>query len=191
MQPHDLWVLIAYGLAVLLLVVIIAGLSNRIVFYFDHGDLALSFAPPLVLVLTAVALFALGFRPENTPQALAMTNMALAGQPSAPGGPAPLAVVLVMGLGVALALGCLLLTFVNAVRFNRSLSLGMLVGTCKVLLSVLVVFWPLLGMASGQGGRRTTPRWAIYVLIGIFAWIIAHLINGRAVYQRRNWPLPY
>jgi uncharacterized membrane protein YidH (DUF202 family) len=191
MQPHDLWILIAYGLAVLLLVIIIAGLSNRIVFYFDHGDLALSFAPPLALVLTAVALFALGFRPENAHQALAMAKLALAGQSSTPGGPTPLAVVLVMGSGAALALGCLLFTFVNAARFNRSLALGVLVGTCKLLLSVLVVFWPLLGRASGQGSRRTTPRWAIYVLIGIFAWIIAHLVNGRAVYQRRNWPMPY
>lgn len=41
MQQHDLWILVAYGLAALVLVVIIAGLSNRVVFYFDHGDLAL------------------------------------------------------------------------------------------------------------------------------------------------------
>jgi hypothetical protein len=100
--------------------------------------------------------------------------------------------ILVMGVAILVATVSTLINYHNSIRHNRSMILGLAIGTLKLAaasFTVLSVAGQLSRLSdSGSTRRERTDAMLILAVIGFVWWV---LVNGQRVYEKRGWqPLP-
>ncbi|MDW8352788.1 MAG: hypothetical protein RML99_12835, partial [Anaerolineae bacterium] len=89
--------------------------------------------------------------------------------------------------GLLLAFVGVLITVHNAVRYNRSLPLGVLVGIFKMSIALLMIV-TLVGHLFKASRSNTMIAFSWNLLaVGVLGWLWMRLVNGRRVYLQRGW----
>ncbi len=159
-----------------LLVFALAGLG-KIVFYYNTADFCWSLLPGLSIFATMVGMSLLG-PPLQYPFHFSPAQLATL-----------LCGTLISLLGISIA-------FINAVRYNRSVLVGGLVGCGKNLVAVFMVFSLLANYSRRHGEnyyRQTATARRERALarssFGILAFLWFVLVNGERAYRHKGWPL--
>lgn len=152
-----------------LVFLIALGLTNRVVIFYNTADAWWSISPFLFLI-TAI-IIAATLAPEDS-KAFAATRIEQ---------------VVLLGGGLGAIWG-IFMTFYNAIRYNRNIFLGILVGTCKVIVSLLMAI-TFIGSLSNIFDSKKSAREVflfsfLIMLIGIL-WTA--LVNGERVYRKKGW----
>jgi len=160
--------------AIVFLSLIVLSALGHVVFYFDGRDFAWSLSPMLAVGVGAIALDILQRGPAHQPVRDA---------------------VIMLGAGVVL-IGAWK-TFRNAIRYNRSVPAGLLVGACKMLLAAFMTFSLFANFArrnsedyhrnTTKGRRERTIARTSFFLLGLLS---VALFNGERVYARKGWNMP-
>ena len=158
------------GLAILgtLVLLIIMGLTNRVVIFYDQADAWWSVSPFLFLVASVIITHIL------TPD-----GQQFGGTPVEKG-------ALVVG-----AIGALVgiyMTIYNAIRYNRNIVFGLFVGICKVIISLAMAL-TVMGSLNAIVDKKTSLRGTILITIflSILGFLWKALINGERVYNKKGW----
>ena len=144
--------------------------TNHVVVFYDGLDVWWSFAPLLSLA----------------------TGYMIARSISSEDAGTSFLEILVMGIAVLVAAVSTLINYHNAIRHNRSMILGLAIGTLKLATSsftVLSVAGQLSRLSDSESTRRErADAMLTLAMIGFVWWI---LVNGQRVYEKRGWqPLP-
>lgn len=158
------------GLAMAAVVLVIAGLNNKLVVYFDLADMgisALALLAPLVLVMLA------SFHPFATPVWSKAWTIGLE------------------TTGWALGAYFLALNMKSAIYHNRSVPVGVMVGLLKMayLVFSFVVVYSQLRDSDEPRRTRSQTLMSLALIAGV-VFLGRALINGERVYHARGWPLP-
>jgi len=169
-EQEQLLKLGGWGILGTLVFLIVLGLTNRVVIFYNAADAWWSISPLLFLV--GAAIIAATLAPEGAKE-FATT---------------PIEKAVLAGGGLGAVLG-IIMTFYNAIRYNRNLFLGVLVGACKVIVSLLMAV-TFIGSFSGVFPSRNTARgdavfFALVVMLVGFLWVA--LVNGERVYEKKGW----
>lgn len=149
---------------------LILGANNTVVICYDHADFFWSAAPLLFI--------AAGFVIQSTlPHDVA--GQAMQQQP------------IVMFGTLALSAFAFVKIFTNAINYNKSLSVGIMVGVFKVMLGLLtlVIVLGSLGGGNNRARGRSSSAIATLAIIGLLFWVYRAVINGPSVYAKKQWPL--
>ena len=162
-------VLSFWGLLGATALLLVLGATNRVVIFYDSADAWWSIAPFLAIVVGYLVVRSLA--PSGDSE-FASTFIQKA---------AVLAAILVAALAA-------LVNYRNAIHHNRSLLLGIIVGTLKLAIAVFMAA-TVMGqlnrlMDSGSTRRQVGGALLILALIGVL-WRV--LVNGQRVYERRGW----
>lgn len=169
MTPADIEKIIWIFIALVTVGLLLAGLCNQCVIYYDAADVGVTFLGVCLPFFGAALL-----SPEVKPFDLELLNY----------------VVRYGGGGVLILIGlwCFVLTFICSIRHNRSVLLGFIIGIYKVaflLFSILA----LIGYFTKISDRSSTAREifiATLLLLG-FRVIAYAMINGERVYAAKGW----
>lgn len=165
MTPLDqLQTLLAWGVLFSFLAILIAGLTNRIVIFYDTTDFIWTLSPFLSLLAGGIVASTL------VPK----------------GGELTVTAMLVWGIAIIVALYGAYMTFAASIRHN-GLALGILIGCFKVLSSVLAAIISLgaISKVFENSDISVGKRLLALAIFGLLAWMMARLINGEEVYARR------
>lgn len=160
------------GLTILgaLVLLIIMGVTNRVVIYYDRADAWWSISPFLFLLVSVI--IAQILTPEG--QQFASTTLEKA--------------ALVAGV-VGIVFG-IYKTIYNAIRYNRNVALGLFIGIFKVVISLAMAF-TAIGSLSSIFDKKTSARgagiFALVIMLTGFLWVV--LINGEKVYNKKGWEI--
>ena len=157
------------ALGCVLLLMLLAA-TNHVVVFYDGLDVWWSFAPLLSLA----------------------TGYMIARSISSEDAGTSFLEILVMGFAILVAAASTLINYHNAIRHNRSMILGVAIGTLKLAASsftVLSVAGQLSRLSdSGSTRRERADAMLTLAVIGFVWWV---LVNGQRVYEKRGWqPLP-
>lgn len=159
--------LLAVAAALVLLVVL--GATNRVVVFYNVADAWWSVAPTITLAVAAVVSV---FMAPPGAKEFGGTEVER----------------MILWAGVAGAALCSAVTVYNAVRYNKSIILGLIVGVGKVLISILMAV-TFVGSFRAVFDRRKTIRqslaFALVVATLGFLWKL--LVNGERVYRQKGW----
>lgn len=154
---------VAIGLAV-------AGVRNKVVVYYDTADLGIS-ALALLAPLAFLALASV--QPFVTPFLRAAWTFGLE------------------SLAWSSGAYFLVLNVANAIRYNRSLPLGLLVGALKLAYLVLCLGMVFALLQDTKPRRRSGTEVLLGWLAVLGLLLLGRaLVNGERVYQEKGWPLP-
>ena len=161
----QLGVLALWGLLGCVLLVLLLAATNQVVVFYDGLDVWWSFAPILSLAIGYMIARSISSEDAGT----------------------SFLEILVLGIAVLIAVVSTLINYQNAIRHNRSLFLGLIVGTLKIAaatLTVLSVAGQLSRLSDSQSTRRQrADAMLILAVIGIVWWA---LVNGPRVYEMRG-----
>ena len=149
--------------------VFIAGLNRSVVIYYDEDDLGISFGVTFMWVV-AIGLF-------------------LAGNIESSYGETAYIICMVLSLiSLVTALIFFYLNFRNAIRHNRSVGIGLLVGLFKIPFAWMG-FVALLGFTTEVFSKDRDFRERIVAASCGLAmlWLLAALINGPEVHEEKGW----
>lgn len=166
MQQKQLLKLGGWLLLGTLILLVILGITNRVVIFYDTADAWWSISP--FLFVTAGIAIAVSLTPDG--RAFATT---------------PIEKAVLAGGGAGAILG-VVMAFYNSIRYNQSVFLGLLVGTCKVIISVLMALTFIGSFRGVFDSRHTNREAALFALIGMavgFLWFA--LVNGERVERHR------
>lgn len=154
------WV-IFFGIATIL----IAGVTDKVVIFYDTSDLYLSFAPWLLVTI-------FGFMASTFNNHFIQNVILL--------------------IFVYIIPGILVLTSVyNSICYNKSVFIGLIVGPFKLLLALLGIVTFINSIISWLDDDISFKKSIIATIIfSITGWITAKLINGESVYVKKGWSLP-
>ncbi len=155
--------------------VLIAGVTNNIVIWYDRRDFYVS----LLMVLTGLIGPMIGyvfFRSDT-----------------------PILYTILIGSGLIVLALCVLTVWLS-IHYNRGVVIGLIVGMFKVLIAIftLLLIWFMLGQKDGR--RRYDDRGQVIydpeqsrnaastaLQLGLFAGFLYLLINGERVYAKKGW----
>lgn len=147
------------------------GASDQVVIFFDANDVFWSLMPFGSLIGSFVILVSL--QPSTDVQEVSFASVVLLN--------------LVAIAGLLLAFVGVLITVHNAVRYNRSLPLGVLVGIFKMSIALLMIV-TLVGHLFKASRSNTMIAFSWNLLaVGVLGWLWMRLVNGRRVYLQRGW----
>ena len=164
LQALGLWGALG-GLVLLLLM----AATNRIVVFYDYTDAWWSVAPLIFIIL---GLFVAGSLAPPGSDELAATFLEK----------------VILTVAILLALLAILISYRNAIHYNRSVALGLLVGTCKLLIAIpmaITFFGSLRKVFDPKLGRQ--QNLAALFMVFILGALWAVLVNGKRVHQRKGW----
>jgi len=154
-----------------LILMVVLGLTGKVVIFYDIADAWWSISPFVFLIG--------GF----------IITITLAPQDGKFGGTGLEQATLVLaGIG---ALVGVFLTFSNAIKYNRSIALGLLIGLGKAFISVFMAV-TFIGSFSGAISSKNSSRQAIgpTILLAIVGFLWISLVNGREVHIAKGWIEP-
>jgi len=158
------WALL--GTAVLMLIL---AATNRAVIFYDSTDAWWSIAPFFCLVV-GYALIGNLAPSEDAPFASTAAEKAVA------------------AVAMLLSAGAVVVNYRNAIRHNRSILLGVIVGTFKLAIALFMALTVIgqLSRISDTASTRRQMSGALLILavVGLL-WHV--LVNGKRVYERRGW----
>ena len=159
-------ILMLWGVGGSFIVLLVAGMTNRVVIFSDGIDLmwtVLVFGAPVIGFVIGATLVPEGGVFENE-----------------------ISAVVVAGIGGVIGLGGCLMTFISSIKHN-GLFLGIIIGIFKVLAALLATLCAigLLGKIFDKDAGSFSKRMMAVVVFGILLWMIQKLINGDEVYIRR------
>lgn len=162
--PEQLQTLLGWGALFASAAILIAGMTNRIVVFYDTADFMWTLSPFLSILAGGIVAGTL------VPKSGELTTT----------------VILVWSIAIVVALYGTYMIFAASIRHN-GLALGIVIGCFKVLSSVFaaVVSLGALSKAFGNSDMSFGKRLLALAVFGLMAWIMTRLINGKAVYARR------
>tara|TARA_B100001029_G_C14996301_1_gene415234 strand:+ start:107 stop:622 length:516 start_codon:yes stop_codon:yes gene_type:complete len=158
------------GIGVILfifLVTLVLGASKKVVIYYNYTDAFISFLSGLLVIGGTAAYFASKTDPSIDP---------LMAQGAA-------------AIGVLLSIKCI----IDAGKYNKSHAFGWLIGTLKVISSLLLAvlfIGALQKMFGKQKGNFIMNIVVGVIMLGLFGWMLRKLVNGPEVYANKGWELP-
>ncbi|MDD5366464.1 MAG: lysozyme inhibitor LprI family protein [Gallionellaceae bacterium] len=159
-RPNKDWMtLLVWAVVISFVILMFLGVSNRVVIFYNPLDLAIS--------MGAILATPLGFLIASTLDD-------------------KLASVIAVSTGGVISAGLMVVSFVNAIRYNHSLLLGIFVGCFKILasgLGVLILVSQLVD--DGSKRDRNRPDYAKALTILVLGYIASLLINGERVTELR------
>ena len=160
--------------AVCFVTTLIAGMTNKVVIYFNFKDLFISFMVTGIWVVAAilVGIYSTEGQGEN------LNTMQ----------------TIIMYITAGISILFVIFTFKLSIQYNRNFPLGVLLGVFKIitgLLFILIALGYLFGKSSSESENSGGMGALIFILIlGIFVWVAMKLINGEEVYRKKEWELP-
>jgi uncharacterized protein len=168
LQIEQLLKLSAWTVVGALILMVVLGLTGKVVIFYDIADAWWSISPFVFMVVGFI--IAISLAPKGGK--FAGTGLEQA----------------ILALAAIGALVGVFLTFANAIKYNRNIALGLLVGLGKALISVLMAI-TFIGSFSGATDSRRSSRQAIGPAIALaivgFLWVA--LVNGRKVHIAKGW----
>lgn len=175
--PAKLFYLAVLAIALGAIAIFALSMKGKIVFYYDGRDFAWSLSPAIVAVVTGLVVWI--FHEGGDAGQLTLVQ------------------ICVIGLGSCVAAFGIWVAVYNAIRYNRSLPIGLLIGVCKTMISGLMVFslFANAGRKNGRdyykntatGRRERAAAATSFAILGIL-WMA--LVNGERVYEKKGWELP-
>lgn len=164
----QLGVLALWGVLGCVLLVLLLAATNHVVVFYDGLDVWWSFAPILSLAIGYMIARSISSEDAGT----------------------SFLEILVLGIAVLIAVVSTLINYHNAILHNRSLLLGVIIGTLKIAAATFTavsVAGQLSRLSDSESTRRQRAD-AMFVLavIGFMWWV---LVNGQRVYEKRGWQL--
>lgn len=176
-SPHtllheQLWTLALWIMAGTFLILVILGLTDRVVIFYNGADAFWSLFPFLSIVLSVIIATTIG--PDET-------KLSQHAQTQLP------VFVVWAGSGGALLGG--VMTIYNSVRYNSNALLGVIVGICKIIISVLMALLTVIYLINSffPDNRRTFgQQLTAMMFLGWTMWLWKKLVNGERVNERRR-----
>jgi hypothetical protein len=168
-NPKQLLKLVLVAILGSLVILAILGASDRVVVFYNYTDAWWSVSPLVFLLGSAVVANFLA-PPGSTEFASTDTEKAA------------------LAVGIFGAVVGVAFTIVNAVRYNRSILIGLPIGLGKIMISglMLVTFvGSFRAMFDSKRSTRQVLGFALVVMLVGFLWKM--LVNGDRVYQRKGW----
>jgi len=166
MTLHDqLQTLLGWGIFFSFSAILIAGLTNRVVVFYDTTDFMWTLSPFFALLVGGM--IASTLVPENGElTGTAMPTWAIA---------------------IIVALYGSYMIFAASIRHN-GMALGLIIGCFKIISSVLaaVISLGALSKVFEKSDISAGKRMLALALFGLLAWMMTRLINGQAVYAKRS-----
>ncbi len=162
------------GISAIYVVMLLVGMAEKVVVYFDEADLVISLMPWFILFVAMV--LALIYQPsEDTPD------------------PQRLREIQEYIWTVALPLSAIfsLWSIWLSIRYNHSFLVGLPYGIFK-LISVLIGVLVLASQIATMKDEKTKRNQFFFaaMVFGAFIWLGKKLINGKKVYKDKGWTLP-
>jgi uncharacterized protein (DUF2062 family) len=150
---------------------ILAGMTNKVVVYFDFNDFFVSLMTVGIWVIAFIALTIL----EKEGQTAQLNTMQMG----------------TIGLSALISVVCGITSVKSAIYYNRSMVLGLIIGIVKILTAIVGVVI-ILGQFQKLFEDDSSSKDVIVAmfLLGLFSWIGNRLINGEKVYEKQGWELP-
>lgn len=162
--------LAALGFVLFMAVIVILGGMRKIVICYDLKDFAWSFGWVLALIGSSIGASMLYPEGQTEPTLTGMIVTALMGMT---------------------ALACIVMVFVNAIRYNRSIVVGVIVGTFKLIFGLAFVILVWGAIQPNHGRRGSGGSFALLAILAlVFYGLYRATINGPEVYQQKGWPEP-
>lgn len=83
-----------------------------------------------------------------------------------------------------------ILTLYNAVTYNRNILLGLLIGVCKLVISILLIVLSLGYLFNLNGKNTHSSNLFALIALGWIVWLWIKLANGERVYEKKDWAAP-
>lgn len=162
------------GISAIYIVMLLLGMAEKVVVYFDEADLVISLMPWFILFIAIV--LALIYQPnEDTPD------------------PQRLREIQEYIWAVALPMTAIfsLWSIWLSIKYNHSLLIGLPYGFFK-LISVLIGVLVLTSQIATMKDDKTKRNQFFFaaMIFGVFIWLGKKLINGKKVYRNHGWTLP-
>lgn len=166
---QDLQTTIVLAVLLTFIATFIAGVSNKVVIYFDKKDLLISFMPWGSLVIGLLLLMA--YQHEGTVTIENLTSVQ----------------TFIAYLSIASSVIFFIWSIRLSIRHNRSVMLGLLVGVFKIL-SALLGLLIICSLTVDINGRENKLKETVFAILflGVFVWLGRRLINGQEVYRVKN-----
>lgn len=169
-----LTIAVIVGILAIYIVMLLVGMAEKVVVYFDEADLVISLMPWIILVVAMI--LALIYQPdENTPDSQKMREVQ----------------GYVWAVALPLAAIFALWSIWLSIKYNHSFLVGLPYGIFK-LISVLLGVLLLLNQIAIMKDEKTKRNQFFFAVIvsGVFIWLGKKLINGKKVYRNHGWTLP-
>lgn len=154
-----------------LLALLALGVTDNVVIFYDHKDAWWSLSP--VAILGSCFLLATALAPPNAKE-IGTTFLEKF-------------VLTIGGLGALLGVGVI---FLNAIRYNRSIVLGILIGLCKAIVSLLMALTFWASFRTVMNSKATAREASVAALTIAMVGVLWHLlVNGERVYEKKGWRL--
>ena len=168
-SAEDLQKILIIFLCLLTAGILIGGLCNKLVIYYDAADVGGSL---LAVILPFIGLLL------SSPE-IELFDADIFNQ------------IIRNGLGpiiILIGLIFLLKNFISSIKHNRSIMIGLLVGLYKIAFLLFSVF-AIVGYFSKVTGRRSASRDILIATLLFFGFrVIAYaMINGERVYLEKGW----
>ena len=155
-----IWWLVFFGF----IAVLLAGLGNKVVIFYNTADLALTFAPWISFVVCGGMLLTLN--------------------------PGTLATI-VRWVGLFFMAAFTIAVIANSVKYNKSLLIGLVVGPFKLIFALVGIVALVNLFEKGFSEKASYKDLTVAgIIFGITGWIAKKLINGEQVYIATGWALP-
>lgn len=148
------------------IVLIILGMTNRVVIFFNWTDFYVTLGIFLSLV---IGLLISGIVFDDDPMMQDITIYT------------SIASATVFGIA----------TIYFSIKHNKNIILGLIIGILKVLISVfsaLILFAKILEVTNSD--KSLSDKFSAAVVIAGIIWFLHAMINGEEVYERRGWDFP-
>ncbi len=165
---------IVVGILAIYIVMLLVGMAEKVVVYFDEADLVISLMPWLIL-LVAIVLVLIYQPDENTPDPKKIREIQ--------------GYIWMAALSLATIFS--LWSIWLSIKYNRSFLLGLPYGIFK-LISILIGVLVLISQIATMKDEKTKRNQFFFAVIvsGVFIWLGKKLINGKKVYRNHGWTLP-
>ncbi|MDD3840908.1 MAG: hypothetical protein PHP06_10180 [Clostridia bacterium] len=172
-MTDELLMTIIVGGLVLFIIAILLGLSKKVVFYYDEGDLVLALMPWMSLIVTYILLVI--YQPEGTSLNL---NILTSTQTT------------ISYIGFSISILFSILTVTQSIKHNKNIAIGIIVSIFKLLFSLLGIMI-LISQVFKMNDEKTKRNqfWFALLVFGAFWWLGKNLINGKKVYRDRGWKI--
>ncbi len=168
MQESELikWAIV--GIFAIFIGLIFAGSTKKVVVFYDFKDLM--YTAGIILVPLGMVPLTLFFRTDPNQVGSSISEAIIA------------------AIAIAGIIYCLFKTFKNAIKYNRSLAVGLVIGLFKAVMAILSVMIMFTYFMRASDQRTTAGGFFLAtIFLFLFGWLMRSLINGPEVEKSKNW----